>query len=48
MNARAALTANHSTETFGLPACDEVLIAKLRNLPADFLASLRRTDEEQA
>ena len=38
MNAMAALTAVHSSETFGLPPQAEHLIAKLRLLPPEILA----------
>jgi hypothetical protein len=47
MNARAAdlaLSLTPSTDTFGLPACDVVLIAKLRNLPAELLAAITGKD----
>ena len=43
MNASAATTAlalAPRTETFGLPACDVHLIAKLRQMPADLLATI--------
>jgi hypothetical protein len=40
VNATAALTAIPSTETFGLPACDSHLIAKLRRLDPALLAVL--------
>jgi hypothetical protein len=38
MNAAAALTAVHSSETFGLPPQAEHLIQKLRNMPPEILA----------
>lgn len=38
--ALAALALPESTETFGLPPCDTHLIAKLRNMPADLLATI--------
>ena len=41
MNARAAALAEErepSTDSFGLPACDEHLIAKLRAMPEDLRA----------
>ena len=31
---------SESTETFGLPACDSHLIAKLRNMDPDLYASI--------
>ena len=38
MTASAALAAVPSTKTFGLPECDEHLIAKLRRLDPRLLA----------
>ena len=40
MNAAAAQTAIHSTETFGLPPQAEHLIRKLRNMPPELLATI--------
>ena len=48
MNASAATTAlalAPRTETFGLPECDTHLIAKLRQLPADLLATITAKEE---
>jgi hypothetical protein len=42
--ATTALSAPPRTETFGLPPCDEHLIAKLRNMPADLLATITRKE----
>lgn len=38
--ATAALAATPSTETYGLPATDAYLIAKLRRLDPEFLATI--------
>ena len=43
MNATAALTANPSTETFGLPPDVPHLIGKLRKLSPELLALIRGT-----
>lgn len=48
MNATAALTAIPSTETFGLPPQVPHLIAKLRLLPPELLATITRTEEHTA
>jgi hypothetical protein len=40
VNASAALAAVHSTETFGLPPQAEHLIAKLRMMPPELLATI--------
>jgi len=40
LNATAALTAVHSEETFGLPPEAAHLIAKLRNMPPEQLATI--------
>lgn len=45
MNASAALTAVPSVETFGLPACDTRLIAKLRVMDPALRASILTTKE---
>ena len=44
MNASAALTAIHSTETFGLPPQAAHLIGKLRNLSPELLALITNTE----
>ena len=48
MNATAALTAVPSTETFGLPVEASHLIAKLRMLPPELLATITHTEEHTA
>lgn len=45
MTATAALTAAHSDETFGLPPEASHLIAKLRMLPPEILATLTHIGE---
>lgn len=48
MNATAALTAlaaEPSTDTYGLPACDTRLIAKLRNMDPALRATILTTKE---
>ena len=47
MTASAALTALESTETFGLPACDTHLIAKLRAMDPALLATIRATGKDK-
>lgn len=46
MNATAALTAVHSTETFGLRHNQDRLIGKLRQLPPELLATITTRSEE--
>jgi hypothetical protein len=46
MTATAALTAVHSTATFGLPPEAAHLIAKLRNLSPELLAAITRPKQE--
>ena len=48
MNATAALTAVHSEETFGLPPEVPHLIAKLRNLSPELLATITHHEEHAA
>jgi hypothetical protein len=43
MNATAANTAVHSTETFGLLHNQDNLIQKLRNMPPELLTLIRGT-----
>lgn len=45
MTATAALTATHSTETFGLRRNQDHLIAKLRNLSPELLATIMKTED---
>jgi hypothetical protein len=45
MNATAALTAVPSSETFGLPPVVPHLIAKLRLLPPELLATITHHEE---
>lgn len=45
--ALAALALPESTETFGLPPCDTHLIAKLRQMPADLLATITGKEENK-
>jgi len=44
VNATAALTAVHSSETFGLPPEAERLIKNLRMLPPEILALITKTE----
>ena len=44
MNATAANTAAHSTETFGLLHNQDNLIQKLRNMPPELLATITNTE----
>jgi hypothetical protein len=44
VNATAALTAIHSTETFGLPPQAGHLISKLRTLSPELLADITKAD----
>ena len=44
MTATAALTAVHTDETFGLPPEASHLIAKLRLLPPELLATITHKD----
>lgn len=44
--ATAALAAESRTETFGLPACNTHLIAKLRCMDPGLLAAIRETGKE--
>ena len=46
VTASAAQSAHASTETFGLPACDTHLVAKLRAMDPDLLATIRATGKE--
>jgi hypothetical protein len=46
MNATAALTAVQSTETFGLPAEVPHLIAKLRLVSPEVLATIMHKDQD--
>jgi len=46
--ATAALAAAPSAETFGLPACDERLIAKLRGMDPGLLATVLDHRKETA
>lgn len=48
MTATAALTAVQSEETFGLPPEASHLIAKLRLVPPEILATIIRTKEQAA
>ena len=45
--ALAALALPPNLETFGLPPCDTHLIAKLRNMPADLLATITGKEEDK-
>jgi hypothetical protein len=44
VNASAANTAIHSTETFGLPPEADRLIHKLRMMPPELLADITKAD----